>query len=417
MRTIYLCYFGLREPLVQTQVLPYLRELAKAGIGVGILTFEPGWPQSWTAVEQESWKTQLAREGIEWRALRYHKRPSVPATLYDIFRGGVEAARWARASGASIFHGRAHMAMAMAMIAKSLAGGSTIFDLRGFVADEYVEAGIWKENGLVYRLLKKFESFAIRRADELIVLTRKVKDLLVQQGEANPNKIEIIPCCVDFARFDLSESRVGERAEKRNRFTLLYAGSVTGLYLLEDMGRFFLALRARRPNAFFRVLTASNPEGVERTLVGLGIERTDFEIRAALPSQMPKLLGEADVGISFIKASFSKIASSPTKIPEYLAAGLPVLSSTGMGDTDEILSSDNVGSLIQEYKPANFEQMLDELDDLLVDPALSERCKASAKARFDLKQVGGVRYRQVYDRIGSAGASRPLSDALIDREG
>src|SRR5262245_23716334 len=127
MRTIYLCYFGLREPLVQTQVLPYLRELAKAGIGVGILTFEPGWPASWSAEERRRWKTQLAGEGIEWRALRYHKRPSVPATLYDIIRGGIEAARWARASGASVFHGRAHMAMAMAMIAKSLAGGSTIF--------------------------------------------------------------------------------------------------------------------------------------------------------------------------------------------------------------------------------------------------------------------------------------------------
>ncbi|HEX7175235.1 MAG TPA: hypothetical protein VF240_08130, partial [Pyrinomonadaceae bacterium] len=29
--TLYLCYFGLREPLVQTQVLPYLRQLVAAG--------------------------------------------------------------------------------------------------------------------------------------------------------------------------------------------------------------------------------------------------------------------------------------------------------------------------------------------------------------------------------------------------
>jgi len=31
MRTLYLCYFGLREPLVQTQVLPYLRQLSRSG--------------------------------------------------------------------------------------------------------------------------------------------------------------------------------------------------------------------------------------------------------------------------------------------------------------------------------------------------------------------------------------------------
>ena len=38
-RTLYLCYFGLREPLVQTQVLPYLRELVAGGVRVSLLTF------------------------------------------------------------------------------------------------------------------------------------------------------------------------------------------------------------------------------------------------------------------------------------------------------------------------------------------------------------------------------------------
>ena len=38
---LYICYFGLREPLVQTQVLPYLRELARGGVRMSLLTFEP----------------------------------------------------------------------------------------------------------------------------------------------------------------------------------------------------------------------------------------------------------------------------------------------------------------------------------------------------------------------------------------
>src|ERR1051326_9263552 len=40
-KSLYICYFGLREPLVQTQVLPYLRELAKSGVAIFLLTFEP----------------------------------------------------------------------------------------------------------------------------------------------------------------------------------------------------------------------------------------------------------------------------------------------------------------------------------------------------------------------------------------
>ena len=40
-KTLYICYFGVREPLVQTQVLPYLREIRKGGTDDSILTFEP----------------------------------------------------------------------------------------------------------------------------------------------------------------------------------------------------------------------------------------------------------------------------------------------------------------------------------------------------------------------------------------
>jgi glycosyltransferase involved in cell wall biosynthesis len=428
MQTLYLCYFGLREPLVQTQVLPYLRELHLRGVGVGLLTFEPGWPASWSTDERRKWETALAQDGISWRALRYHKSPSVPATIYDILLGGIVAARWSRESGASVFHGRAHMAMAMAMLAKSITGGSTIFDLRGLVADEYFEAGVWAKQGLIYRLFKKFESFAIRRADQLVVLTRKVRDLLVTQGIATARNIEIIPCCVDLSRFDLIENIQALVQNRRSRFTLIYVGSVTGLYMLEEMGRFFLALRARRPNAYFQILTVANHEKARSVLESLGIETEHFEILSASPADLPKLLSQADVGISFIKATFSKIASSPTKIPEYLAAGLPVVSSRGMGDTDEILSSDGVGCLISGFEPPNYVQLLDELDGLLADPALSDRCRASARDRFDLKQIGGVRYRRVYQRIENArnpqsafadpsDAHDNSADVLIDREG
>jgi hypothetical protein len=39
-KTLYLCYFWINEPLVQTQVLPYLREIRKGGTEVSLLTFE-----------------------------------------------------------------------------------------------------------------------------------------------------------------------------------------------------------------------------------------------------------------------------------------------------------------------------------------------------------------------------------------
>ena len=36
VRGLYLCYFGIGQPLVQTQVLPYLRQLGSRGVDATI---------------------------------------------------------------------------------------------------------------------------------------------------------------------------------------------------------------------------------------------------------------------------------------------------------------------------------------------------------------------------------------------
>ena len=64
-----MCYFGLREPLVQTQVLPYLRALVAGGIRVSLLTFEPQFEKRWSAEELHEQTQTLAAQGISWHWL------------------------------------------------------------------------------------------------------------------------------------------------------------------------------------------------------------------------------------------------------------------------------------------------------------------------------------------------------------
>src|ERR1043165_7358849 len=96
MKTLYICYLGVREPLVQTQVLPYLRRLAGAGIDVSLLTFEPQFNESWNACELAEERARLAGDGVRWHRRAYHKRLRGPATAYDVLAGALAAARLAR---------------------------------------------------------------------------------------------------------------------------------------------------------------------------------------------------------------------------------------------------------------------------------------------------------------------------------
>lgn len=424
MRTLYLCYFGLREPLVQTQVLPYLRELRKRGIEVFLLTFESGHPRPWTPEETSHWREMLREQGIEWHARTYHKWPSVPATLYDILLGGISAARLARRDQIDIFHARAHMAMAMALIAGWLGRGKSIFDFRGLVADEYVDAGIWSASSPVYSIFKAFERFALRRADQIVVLTEKMKTLLIEREAIPLQRIEVIPCCTDLS---LYRSRTEETLAK-SPFIVVYAGSITGLYLFQEMAELFLSIKERWPDAVFQILTASAHDWARRRLIDLGLDETAFEILRVQPKEIPDYLSRASVGISFRKATFSQTAASPTKIPEYLAAGLPVISNAGIGDTDDMIRSNRIGLVLSELTSDSYNKAVFDLQDLLSDTSLSGRCRETALTHFDLHTIGGTRYAMVYEKLQAsypapryAAHSQPASaespDIELSKEG
>src|SRR5215207_4119807 len=117
-RTLYICYFGLREPLVQTQVLPYLREVIKDGVVVKLLTFEPNLDKKWTLEQIETEKEKLKASGIDWHILPYHKRPSLPATAYDVLNGVRYVLKLHRREKFDILHARVHIPALIAVLVK-----------------------------------------------------------------------------------------------------------------------------------------------------------------------------------------------------------------------------------------------------------------------------------------------------------
>ena len=82
-----------------------------------------------------------------WRVFK--KRPSLPATLYDVQTGARLAARLLRRGEVNMLHARGHVAALMAALAKRArrGGARMVFDIRGFMPEEYTDAGVWPEGG------------------------------------------------------------------------------------------------------------------------------------------------------------------------------------------------------------------------------------------------------------------------------
>ncbi|MEP7076304.1 MAG: glycosyltransferase [Acidobacteriota bacterium] len=411
-KTLYICYFGVREPLVQTQVIPYLLEIAKDEIEVTLLTFEPDMKEKWTAEQIESERTKLAEKGITWLCRAYHKSPSVPATAYDIFSGAWYIAQLLRKEKYDVLHGRVHIPTLMGSLARKLSKHKPmlLFDIRGFFPEEYTDAGVWPENGWLYRSAKRVERWLLEEADGFVVLTEKAREILFPESRETgfdrfERPVEVIPCCVDIEKFktanEWSRREVRAELEIGDRRVIAYVGSFGGWYLSKEMFDFFSAAREQDPNTFFLILTQRDKTMVHDEFIARGFKEKDFFAGGVTPGEIPRYLSSADLAVSFIKACYSKLSSSPTKFGEYLASGLPVISNPGVGDIDELTDRNQVGVLLGGFSAINY---LAALSAVLVLGDVSQRCRETARNEFDLQNVAGTRYRRLYARALNSNA-------------
>ena len=307
-RSLYICYFGVREPLVRTQVLPYLRELVKDGHHMSLLTFEPA-----DAVEErgakgtEDIRQRLATQGIEWQWLRYHKRPTVPATFYDVMNGARVIRRMMKRDRIDILHTRAHVPAVMAAFARkgSAYRPKLLFDIRGFVPEEYTDGGIWPEGGWLYRTVKRIERWLMRESDGFVVLTERAREILFDEKKGAfklaGRPVEVIPCCVDLKRFESArpEARKRIRAELGldGRFVLAYVGSFGGWYMTRETADLFGAAKARDNSTFALILTHSHPKLIEPLLAARGYSSRDYVVKKVAANEIAAYLNGADAAV------------------------------------------------------------------------------------------------------------------------
>lgn len=388
----------MAEPLVETQVIAYLRGLA-TDHDIHLLTFET---ERLSEERRKAITSQLAQDGITWHTARYHKRFSILATAWDTIVGIVRGWSISRRHHINLVHARIHVPGAMALALRRISGVAILFDVRGLMAEEYVDAGRWKEGGLAFRTVRWVERRIVARAAGVVVLTRKAKDLLLERYGVDGYNFEVIPSCTDVAHMQRNPAQreaVRERLGWHDRTVMVYVGKFSGWYMASEMARFFAVASAADERVRFLVLTQSDRGLIEQELMSLGCDPSTFHIDRVPPTKVGDYLAAADFGISFIRPSPSKIASSPTKIGEYLAAGLPIVTTAGIGDVDEQISKHSCGVSIDHHSDDVYLDAFFKMRELIAQTDISARCSATADEELSLEKVGIPRYRRLYRAI------------------
>jgi glycosyltransferase involved in cell wall biosynthesis len=405
-RVLYISYNGMLDPLGQSQVIPYLKELSHAGVRFTLLSFERERAYTPEGVaECRELHRELAEHQIEWHRLRYHKRPSLPATMFDVAQGIRLGRRLVKQNRIELVHARSHVPARMALALKRRFGLKFIFDVRGLLADEYVDAGHWQKDSIYYSITKASERKALAAADGVVTLTEAIWPFIEKSEGLRGRQVvhEVVPCCADLNLFTFNpqeRQRLRKEMGVDDRFVIVYSGSIDGWYLTEEMADFFLALRQHEPRAHFLWLTTGSHARIRELMQARGMTTQDYTVHTATTCDVPSYLSASDAGLAFIKPCFSKLASSPTKYAEYLGCGLPLVINAGVGDSDLLITRERVGTLVLNFNEADYTSAWAAAQELVKNREQTRRLTREVAERlFDVRGLGVERYTRLYERV------------------
>jgi glycosyltransferase involved in cell wall biosynthesis len=392
-RILYVSYDGALEPLGESQVVAYLEKLAP-GREIHLISFEKGGDLR-DMSQREALAARLTAAGITWHPQLWRNRPRIVSAVWNLLVGVLTALRIAAVHQISIFHARNIFCSGMCLPAVLLRRGKLISDIRGFWPDERADGGLIRPGGAVHKVLKMIERTVLRRSAAIVTLTQASVPILQSDPRFGRPKapIFVIPTCVDLRRFQPARPRAASAS-----FVLGYVGSFGTWYMLDETVALFAALLARQPGAKFLMINRNEHDAIRNALRRKGVPDGAVELRSARYGEVPALIGRMDAGACFVRPQFSKISSAPTKFAEYLACGVPVAATEGVGDMAGIVRTGRVGLVASRFGPPDIDSLVDGLLALRGDSGIGKRCRSVAEERFSL-EAGVSRYRAIYEGL------------------
>lgn len=403
---LYITYDGLTDPLGQSQILPYLKGLSQKGYNITILSCE----KKENFIENQSFVLEnIQKYNIQWEYIFYSQSFSILSSLWNLFQLKRKAFYLHKKNKFKIVHCRSYIPSLIGLEMKQKFKLKFIFDMRGFWADERVEGGLWNLKNPLYKIIynyfKKKETEFLEHSDYTISLTEKAKNIIHnwQHIPNQPIPIEVIPCCVDiehFSREKISHEKLGNLRKNLGINTddliLCYLGSIGTWYMLDDMLIFFSRLLMAKPNMKFLFITPENEKVIFNAANEIGIPKDKIVVTKASYNNIPYFLALSHFSIFFIRPTFSKTASSPTKQGEVMSMGIPIICNVGIGDTDTIIVSNNYGIVINTTTANEYENIIMNFDRYLNIPP--EKIRQGAIEYFSLER-GIEKYNKIYQSL------------------
>lgn len=295
MHVLFLTFDSIDRGVGHTQVRGLAQELAGRGIRVTVISFEKDWKHH-----------DLKRSGTSnptWIRLRFGRF----GAFGGIFRVLRLALRSRFIRKVDVIHCRGDLSF----VAAAGRRVPRIWDMRAFWPQQRVVTGVLTEESIAWRLMLRIQRYCFRRAHGMNTLTNEARINLEALYGPSRAVSAVIPTSVDTHRFRECE------VPKSSPMRVLFLGSGNSFYDFLLMRNLIDDLRKRVPVQ--AILVSEDPPQ----------KQADFfdVVTTVQPMDIPDFIASCHLGLAVCKenSGISLSGVVPTKLGEYLAAGIPVI--------------------------------------------------------------------------------------------
>ena len=283
-----------------------------------------------------------------------------------------------------------------------------ILDYRGARSEEYinslnystideVEDNVVREN--YFRQIKIQKNF-FRIASNIVCVSNALKLYVIDTfGSEFSDKTIVIPGAADESHFFFdpgTRQRIRDKFGLQNKKVLVYTGQLAGYYHLAEKVMKFADLFTGIDQAhFFLCLTPDIALAENFIKKSTHLSEKKSLVRYAKHLEINDYLCAGDVAIILRKKIKTNMVASPTKIPEYLLCGLPLLLSPYIGDFSEFISGNKMGIIINND---DLENGVRECSQAMNTFLNRQEIREKAKILYS-KQAVADKYIQLYSNI------------------
>jgi len=322
------------SPVLQSQILSKMISQSKAGMKISIVTTIDDEKNFTDFVRKPLIKNNVdvyafAHKGLGkniWKAWRIIKHLSKTHDISHVYARGV----WD---------------VLVYRLGFFFKEGQLMYDFRGDVVAESEACGRPKWRLF---LLKKLCQFAVSSASTVITVSRASKKFL--ENEYNCTNVYVLPSAVDFNLYEHAQEQRAKIREEQgildSDIVCIYAGGLAHYQMIPEMLRIWKRLSERKKFRFI-LLTSKQPTHQGKLPVLDLIDQIPGLFHASVSrAEVRSYLAAADVGFLLRGSHQLNAVASPVKFGEYLASGLTVVSSPGLGDVSQLIVENKLGILI-----------------------------------------------------------------------